>query len=211
MLIHERQPVHTAGTRLSEARAAMIMLHGRGSSAENILSLVSDLDHPEFAYLAPQAAGYSWYPQSFLAPLQQNEPYLSSALAAVAQVVRHVEESLPVRRIVLLGFSQGGCLTLEFAARHAAAYGGVIGLSAGLIGPDSTPRDYPGAFAGTLVFLGCSDIDFHVPKARVDQSVEVFTRMGASVTERIYPNMGHTINQDEIDVVKTMMDTLLKA
>ncbi|HVU15148.1 MAG TPA: alpha/beta fold hydrolase [Phototrophicaceae bacterium] len=211
MPIHEGQPVHSAGTRLSEARAAMIMLHGRGSSAENILSLVSDLGHPEFAYLAPQAAGYSWYPQSFLAPLQQNEPYLSSALTAVAQVVRHVREALPTKQIMLLGFSQGGCLTLEFAARNAAAYGGVIGLSAGLIGPDGTARDYPGAFADTPIFLGCSDVDFHVPKVRVDQSAEVFRRMGANVTERIYPQMGHTINQDEIDFVKSLMDALIKA
>ncbi len=211
MSIHEEQPVLSAGTRLSEARAAMIMLHGRGSSADDILSLVPELDHPEFAYLAPQAAGYTWYPYGFMEPLARNEPYLSSALGVIARLVRKVS-SVPIvgTRVMLLGFSQGACLTLEFAARHAARYGGVIGFSGGLIGADDTPRDYPGSFEGTPVFLGCSDVDFHIPKARVDQSAEVFRRLGATVTERLYRDMGHTINQDEIDQVKAMMEAVVE-
>ncbi|MFN8447871.1 MAG: hypothetical protein U0521_04605 [Anaerolineae bacterium] len=134
---------------------------------------MEDIDHPQVAFLAPQAAGYTWYPFSFLEPLERNEPYLSSALGVVKQLIgRANAAAVPTERIVLLGFSQGACLVLEFAARNAKRYGGVVGLSGGLIGADGTPRDYPGSLGGTPVFLGCSDIDFHIPKARVDESAE---------------------------------------
>ena len=206
---HEGQPVHTRGRRLTEARAAVIMLHGRGSTAESILSLVTDIDHPQVAFLAPQAAGYTWYPFSFLEPLERNEPYLSSALGVVKQLIgRANAAAVPTERIVLLGFSQGACLALEFAARNAKRYGGVVGLSGGLIGADGTPRDYPGSLGGTPVFLGCSDIDFHIPKARVDESAEVLTRIGGDVTERLYPGMGHTVNEDEIAFVKALIESV---
>ena len=209
---HHGRQVLTAGAVLSQARAAMVLLHGRGGSAADILSLVEYLDQPGFAYVAPEASGNTWYPHSFLAPLASNEPYLSSALAVVDGVLGDLGAAeLPPERTILLGFSQGACLALEYAARHARRYGGVVGLSGGLIGPDGTPRDYPGSLAGTPVFLGCSDIDPHIPKARVDLTAEVLRRLGGDVTERIYPGMGHTINEDEIAVVREIMAGLLAA
>ncbi len=205
-----QQPVLFMGEPLGQARAAMVMVHGRGATAEDILELAVELNRTGFAYLAPQAANNSWYPQSFLAPIASNEPWLSSALDRLSTVLQRVEEGgIPRERTILLGFSQGACLALEFAARHAQHYGGVAALSGGLIGPDGTPRDYPGSFAGTPVFLGCSDRDPHIPKERVQQSAEVLRRLGADVTMRLYPNMGHMVNQDEIDFVGGMMAALI--
>jgi predicted esterase len=194
-----------AGEPLGKARAAMILLHGRGASAEDIMTVGAELAQPGFAYLAPQAAGNAWYPNPFTAPLEANEPYLSSALEVVETLLARVEKTIPAQRVILLGFSQGACLTLEFAARHARAYGGVVAFSGGLIGPDSTPRDYPGDFEGTPAFLGCSDVDPHIRKDRVLEGGEVFKRMGAHVTVRLYPGMGHTVNQDEIDSVREIV------
>lgn len=206
---HQGQPVLAAGLPLKQAKAVMIMLHGRGASAEDILSLASELHQPGFTYLAPQAAGYSWYPNSFLAPLASNEPHLTSALAVIASLLAQaVDAGIEPERTILLGFSQGACLALEFVARNARRYGGVAGLSGGLIGPDGTPRNYPGSFDGTPMFLGCSERDFHIPKERVEYSAQVLQRMGGQVTARLYPNMGHTINQDEIHVVQAMMAAL---
>ena len=185
------------------------MVHGRGARAEDILSLVDELAQPGFAYLAPQAADNTWYPNRFTAPISGNEPWLSSALAFVGEVFDQIiQAGLLPERIMLLGFSQGACLTLEYAARNARQYGGVVGLSGALIGPDDTPRDYKGSLEGTPVFLGCSDVDFHVPKERVQQTADVFRQLGGEVTERLYPDMDHTINQDEIDFVRSMMRTL---
>ena len=207
---HQGQPLLAAGEPLDRARAAMIMVHGRGASAESILDLAIELNQSGWAYLAPQAAGDTWYPYSFLAPLASNEPGLSSGLAAIANVLAHVAQAgIPQERTMLLGFSQGACLNLEFVARNARSYGGVAGLSGGLIGPDGTPRDYPGSLAGTPVFLGCSDVDFHVPKERVQLTAEVLQRLGGKVTMRLYPGMGHIVNQDEIDFVRGMMATLV--
>jgi phospholipase/carboxylesterase len=206
---HQGQPVLAAGEPLANARAALVMIHGRGASAEDILSFSRELAQLGFAYLAPQAAGNTWYPNSFLAPIASNEPELSSALSLLDAVVAHVAAAgIPTERTMLLGFSQGACLTLEYAARHARRYGGVVGWTGGLIGPDGTPRDYAGSLAGTPVFLGCSDVDFHVPRARVDLTAEVLRRRGGEVTERIYPNMGHTVNQDEVDFARDMMAAL---
>jgi predicted esterase len=205
---HQGQPVLEAGERLGTARAAMILVHGRGASAADIMTLGAELMQPGFAYLAPQAAGNTWYPYPFTAPMESNEPYLSSALEVLATVLTSVEETVPAERVVLLGFSQGACLTLEFAARHARRYGGVVGLSGGVIGPDGTPRDYPGNFAGTPTFLGCSDVDPHIPKERVVASGEVFERMGAKVTVRLYPGMPHTVNEDEIRTVYEVIKAL---
>src|SRR5437763_5456198 len=203
---HQGQPVLTAGEPLDKAKAAMIMVHGRGASAEDILSLTPELNQPGFDYLAPQAAGYAWYPNRFLAPTASNEPGLSSGLAVIASLLEKLAEAgIPPERTIILGFSQGACLSLEFAARNARRYGGLAGLSGGLIGPDGTPRDYPGSLDGTPVFLGCSDVDFHVPKQRVQQSAEVLQRLGGDVTMRLYPGMGHMVNEDEIQFVRGMM------
>ncbi len=186
------------------------MIHGRNAAPANILSLVPLLDRPEFAYLAPAAAEGTWYPYSFLAERDRNEPGLSSALAMLERVVNDtVSGGVPKERIVLLGFSQGACLTAEFAAGHADRYGGVMVFTGGLIGPPGTTWPYPGTFKGTPVFLGSSDVDPHVPRARVAESREVFERMGASVTERIYPGMGHLVNDDEIQFARGVMDSIL--
>lgn len=206
---HQGQPIYAAGAPLDQARAAMIMLHGRGATAEDILGLAGEFRRPDFAYLAPQAAGFTWYPNRFLAPLASNEPYLSSALAVVAGLMEHIAAAgIPAERSVLLGFSQGACLALEFVARNARRYGGVAGLSGGLIGPDGTPHDYPGSLASTPVFLGCSDVDFHIPKARVEHTAQVLGRLGGAVTLRLYPNMDHTVNRDEIEIVREMMSAI---
>ena len=206
---HPGQPLAVAGKPFREAAAAMVMVHGRGATAESILELARELRHPELAFVAPQAAGYTWYPYSFLAPLERNEPGLSSGLARIGEVLDLLaSEGIPPERTILLGFSQGACLTLEFAARNARRYGGIAGLSGGLIGPPGTPRSYEGSLAGTPVFLGCSDRDPHIPRERVDETAEVLRRMGAEVTERIYPALGHTVNEDELEQVRRMMEGL---
>jgi predicted esterase len=207
---HRGQRVVTAGRPLSEARAAMILTHGRGATAESILDLARALDRPEFSYLAPQAAGNAWYPYSFLAPIEQNEPYLTSALQLLGAVVeRVVDAGIPPERLILLGFSQGACLTLEFTARNARRYGGIAGLTGGLIGPDDTPRDYTGSLDGTPVFLGTSDPDPHVPVGRVEETAAILERLGATVTTRIYPGRGHTVNMEEVEEVRKLMDALM--
>lgn len=188
----------------------MIMIHGRGGTTENILSLIESIDVPGFSYLAPQAPGNTWYPNSFLAPIPTNEPGISSGLKVIDDLVASIAGAgIDFSRIMLLGFSQGACLTLEYAARHARRYGGIAGLSGGLIGPDDTPRDYPGTFDMTPVFLGCSDVDFHIPATRVMQTAEVLKRMDADVTMRLYPGMGHLVNEDEIETVRRMMQCVL--
>ncbi|GCE15980.1 alpha/beta hydrolase [Tengunoibacter tsumagoiensis] len=207
---HQGQPVLIAGEPIEQAKAAMIMLHGRGASPEDILGLTTEIHQPGFVYLAPQAADYTWYPYSFLSPIEKNEPGLSSALTVITDLLAHLDASgISAERTILLGFSQGACLSLEFAARNARRYGGVAGLSGGLIGPDGIDRNYAGSLANTPVFLGCSDRDQHIPKERVDLSAQVFEKLGAAVTERIYPRMGHTINEDEITFVIEMMKGLL--
>jgi phospholipase/carboxylesterase len=204
--------ISASGAPLGRAKAAVILLHGRGASAESMLSFADVFAQPDVAYLAPQAPGSTWYPYSFLAPFGQNEPALSHALEMVASTVSHIaSHGLAPQRLVLLGFSQGGCLALEYAARNAQRYGGVVGLSAGLIGPPGTPRTYPGSLSGTPVFLGCSDVDAHIPVARVHESAEVLRRMGGEVTERIYPGMGHTINDDEVKHVRGILAGLVQA
>lgn len=209
MMLHQTQPILAAGQPLAEAQAAMVMIHGRGASAESILTLADEFDGENFAYLAPQAAGGAWYPNRFIVPVEQNEPYLSSALQRVGEVVNHLESNgIPAEKIILLGFSQGACLALEYAARNPKKYGGVAVLSGGLIGDKVSLENYSGDFAGTPIFLGCSDVDFHIPLERVHESTRILQQMGANVTERIYPNMGHTVNTDEIAFVQQMMSTV---
>lgn len=197
---HQGQPVATAGKPLAEAKAVMILVHGRGASAYNILELGHDLYHPDFAYSAPQAAGNTWYPYSFLAPIAQNEPGLSSGLQAIGTLVAEAEAAgIPADKIVLAGFSQGACLASEFVARQGRPFGGLLAFSGGVIGPPGSLRNDEGALAGMPIFLGCSDIDPHIPLERVHETAVIFEQMGARVNKQIVPNMGHTIIQAEID------------
>lgn len=206
---HQRQPILTAGLPLDQATAAMVLVHGRGATAESILTLAPALNVPGFAYLAPQAKGNSWYPNSFLAPIQSNEPGITSGMQAIDDVIARIGAAgVPLDRTFLLGFSQGACLALEYTSRHPRRYGGVAGLSGGLIGPEGTPRDYQGSLEGTPVFLGCSDVDSHIPAARVLETADVMRKLGGHVTARLYPGMGHTINEDEIAAVRSMMTEL---
>jgi predicted esterase len=208
---HGGQPVLTAGEPLGQARAALVLLHGRGASAADILALAGELAPPGCAGLAPQAAGHTWYPYSFLAPIERNEPHLSSALAAVRAVLARVAEAgIPPERTALLGFSQGACLALEFVARHARRYGGVVAFSGGLIGPDGTPRDYAGTLDGTPVFIGGSDVDAHIPLARMEESARVLERLGGAVDLRIYRGMGHTVNADELAAARALLAVLAR-
>lgn len=190
----------------------MIMIHGRNAGPRNILELALSLQHPDFTYLAPAAADGTWYPFSFLTDTARNEPGLSSGLGVIDRLMQEAEEKgIPRRRVVLLGFSQGACLSSEYAVRHAGPLGGLVAFSGGLIGPPGTIWDQPGRFDGTPVFLGCSDQDAHVPQARVDESAAVFTRMGAEVTERIYPGMGHQVNEDELAFTRELMESVVRA
>jgi phospholipase/carboxylesterase len=198
-----------AGAPLREASAAMILVHGRGASAEDIMLLGQELSMPGFTFLAPQAPGNTWYPNRYTAPIPSNEPWLSSALEALEMLLSRVEEVVPATRAVLLGFSQGACLTLEFAARHARRYGGVVGLSGALIGPPGTPREHPGSLEGTPVFLGCSDVDPHVAAADVLASGDVLRHLAGDVTVRLFPGLGHEVNEDELDHIRGLMRALL--
>ncbi|MEE8525508.1 MAG: dienelactone hydrolase family protein [Thermoanaerobaculia bacterium] len=209
---HQGQPVRAAGVSLERARALVLLVHGRGDTAENILTLAGELGLEDVAYRAPQAAGFTWYPQSFLAPIEHNQPGLSSGLAALAAVLEDAERAgIPSQRQVLLGFSQGACLTTEFAARNPRRYGGVVGFTGGLVGPAGTERDYPGSLDGTPVFLGSSDPDPHVPWIRVEETAEVLEKMGAAVALRRYPGMGHTINREEIEAARSLLDAVAES
>lgn len=209
---HAGAPVLLAGSPLAEARAALIMVHGRGASAEDILDLSNHLAGDGMAFIGPQAAGHTWYPHRFTEPIQRNEPWLSSALALLGHLTGQVEDAgIPSERIGLLGFSQGACLALEFAARNPRRWGGVFGLSGGLIGPPGTIWPDVGSLAGTPMFLGCSDVDAHIPAGRVEESAARLAELGADVTMRLYPGMGHTINRDELDHVQRGVDAMLAA
>jgi phospholipase/carboxylesterase len=206
LLMMHQETLCTAGQPLAKAAKALIMLHGRGGSAADILSLAPHLHVADYALLAPQATQSTWYPNSFLAPPAQNEPWLTDALAAVGRAVAQAESAgIGKDNIYFLGFSQGACLTLEYVARHAARYGGVVAFTGGLIGNRLYLDNYAGDFAGTPIFIGSSDPDPHVPAERVRASTALLTALGASVTERIYPNLGHTISQEEIDGANTLV------
>lgn len=198
--------IQTDGLPLEQAKKALILVHGRGASAKSILSLQENLNTEGFALLAPQAANNTWYPYSFLAPVEQNEPWLSSALQLLNELVADcVQSGIRSENIHLLGFSQGACLTLEFAARNAKRYGSVIAFTGGLIGDQINQHIYTGNFGQTPIFIGCSDADMHVPVQRVYASTNILKAMGASVTEKIYPGMGHTINEDEIEIANSLL------
>jgi len=203
---HAGEPLVAAGAPLGSSSVVVIMVHGRNAAPANILDLLPLLDRPDLTYLAPAAAGRTWYPFSFMAEKEKNEPGLSSGLWVLDQLVQDVVRGGIRRdRIVLLGFSQGACLAAEFAVRHADRYGGVILYSGGVIGSPGTVWDYPGSFAGTPVFLGCSDVDQYIPLARVHESADVLRSLGAIVDERIYPGLGHTVNRDEIDALRVLL------
>jgi predicted esterase len=189
-----------------ESRISAILLHGRGASGDDMLSLARELRTDDVTYLAPQAAMSTWYPHSFLTPIEQNEPWLTSALGIVEGLIEKLGgQGIPPGRIAIIGFSQGACLTLEHAARRPRRYAAVAGLSGGLIGPPGTPRDYAGSLDGTPVFLGCSDVDQHIPLDRVRESADVLRGLGAVVDDRIYRGMGHTVNADELKAVRVML------
>ncbi len=196
------------GPTLEAAESAVVLIHGRGDSPRGILALAPEFQAPRTAFLAPQATGFSWYPNSFLSEVELNEPWLSSALDRIGAAITTVTMVVPEERVVLMGFSQGACLALEFAARNTRRYGGVVALSGGLMGPDGAPRDYSGSLDGTPVFLGSRDVDAHISVVRVRESAQVMEGLGGEVEERIYPRMGHTINEDEIDWVSTLLASI---
>jgi predicted esterase len=201
MTLHHAGPPPPASARLT-----VILVHGRGASAADILGLAGEIAAADIAYVAPDAPGRTWYPYSFLAPFEQNEPQLTAALNTLDTIVTQLAaQNVPPQRLALAGFSQGACLSLEYAARHARRYAAVIAFSGGLIGPPGTPRRYPGSFDGTPVFLGCSDVDPHIPLERVEESADVLRAMGAAVEARIYPGMAHTINQDELAAARSIL------
>lgn len=205
-LVHDGEPLSISGRPLGEGPAVVIMIHGRNAGPTNILELAPLLRHPEFTYLAPSAAGRTWYPHSFLAPIQENEPGISSGIAVVHRLIDQAEaHGLTSDRIVLLGFSQGGCLAATAAHRRPTRYGGVVIYSGGLIGPPGTTWETAGSFEGTPVFLGCGDPDAHVPAERVHESAAVFAQMEAQVTARIYPDMGHTVSEDELAFTRQLL------
>src|SRR3954453_2731821 len=203
---HGGERVLMGGAPLETATGALIAIHGRGAGAEDIMALAREIAPPDVTILAPQAAGNTWYPYAFLEPRERNEPYLSSALRIVADLIAQVDEhGIPPERVALMGFSQGACLALEAAARNAQRYAGVMGFSGGLIGPPGTSFDFAGSLDGTPVFLGCSNVDPHIPKERVEESAAALARLGAAVDVRLYRGMGHTVNRDELEAARTML------
>jgi len=205
-LPHLTQPVYSAGAKLDEASAALILLHGRGATADDILSLSTYLDFPKLTYLAPQAEGYTWYPNRFILPVEQNEPYLSAALSKVEIIIKELEaHAIPVEKIFIGGFSQGACLASEYVIRNPRRYGGLLAFSGGYIGPLDIDRQPTGDLNGMPAFLGCSDVDPHIPLQRVKQTTTLLHAMSAKVVEKIYPKMGHTIVEDEIEHARQMI------
>ena len=204
---HGGERVLVDGVPLETAVGALIAIHGRGAGAEDIIALGKEIASPNVAILAPQAAGNTWYPYRFLEPTERNEPYLSSALQVVADLVARLgDHGIPPERVALLGFSQGACLALEAAARNPRRYAGVIGFSGGLIGPPGTSFDYAGSLESTPVFIGSSDVDPHIPKERVEESAVALGRLGAAVDVRLYPGMGHTVNREELEAARSLLE-----
>lgn len=197
---HQNQNTAQGGVDLKDAKAAMIMIHGRGASAESIIGLANEFNYQnKISFIAPQASGHTWYPYSFLAPTDQNQPGLNSALQVIFDLITKIEqEGISKENIFILGFSQGACLATEFVARHPNKFAGIIALSGGLIGDKVISDNYDGNLQNTPVFLGCSDVDPHIPKTRVDETEELFKKLNAKVTKKIYPGMGHLVNKDEI-------------
>jgi phospholipase/carboxylesterase len=208
MTIHENQTMLQSGTPLEAANAVMILIHGRGDSAQGIMGLSHEFEQSDMAFIAPQAANNTWYPFRFIEPTSRNEPYLSSAIQTVSNILELSQKHVSLERTFLVGFSQGACLALEVAARHGAKFGGVIAFSGGLIGDNLEIEKYKN-LEQTPFFLGCSDVDAHIPKARVEESALLLERLDANVTMRLYPNFGHAINQDELELARALIKTSL--
>jgi predicted esterase len=205
-MAHYDNPIIQIGTPLASATGAMVMIHGRGSNPDGILALTSHFRREGMAFLAPTADNGTWYPQRFLVPRRANEPYLSQALQTIDALVGQIAQAgIPIEKTLLLGFSQGACLALEYAIRHPRRYGSVVGLSGALIGADDELTGYVGGLDGVPIFLGCSDVDMHIPVERVHTTQTLFEAQGAVVTKRIYPNFGHTVNMDEIEAIREMV------
>jgi phospholipase/carboxylesterase len=206
---HQQSYTATGGMDPAEAKAAMIMVHGRGATAESILTLADEFGDHGLHLAAPQASQFQWYPYSFLAPTERNEPGLSSGLQAIWDLKQELNgKGFSDEQIIFLGFSQGACLASEFVARHPAKYGGLIAFSGGLIGDSVNAENYSGSLDGVPIFMGCSDIDHHIPEERVHESAAVFKKLGAEITVNIYPGMGHTVNQDEIEHALTIIQSV---
>ena len=209
---HQNAPVLAAGAKTEAARAAVILLHGRGGNAREILSLSGAFGRTDVAYVAPEASGNTWYPHRFLVPRAENQPHLDSAYRVVARLIADLaRRGLPADKVILAGFSQGACLASDYAARNPERYGGVFAFSGGLIGDRVSPADFAGDLAGTPAFVGCSDVDGHIPADRVRLTADILKALGANVTLRLYPGMGHTINQDEINAAKAIIDAVATA
>lgn len=207
---HGDQPIRTAGESLESADAAVVLVHGRGATAQGMLQFTEEFHHEGLAYVAPQAERGTWYPNRFLAPIDANEPHLSSALRHLDSAVERVRDAgIPTEKTLLVGFSQGACLASEYVARNARRYGGLGILAGGLIGPEGTPRDYDGSLSGTPVFLGVSDDDPHIPLERAEETVETLERMDGDVTFQVYEGLGHGIFPDEIEHVRGLVANLL--
>lgn len=207
---HQKSKILEHGSSLSRAKAAMIMIHGRGATAKGMLPLADQFAQPDFYYAAPQAQNHTWYPYSFLEPIEKNQPGLSSGLQLIYDLLDSIsQEGIPTVKIILLGFSQGACLVTEFAARHSQKLGGVVAFSGGLIGPKVSLENYSGSMDQTPVFIGCSDNDPYVPNERLDITSQVFEKLNANVNKQIYKGLGHTINEEEIKEVRGMMANIL--
>ena len=203
---HSAEKILTGGAELQSAEKAMIMIHGRGADASSILELSSQLRGDSIAFIAPQAEGFTWYPYRFIEKREANEPGISSGLALIDSIITALNKHRIARKdIFLLGFSQGACLAVDYAARNPDKYAGIFCLSGGLIGEKIEAADYTGDMQQTPVFLGCSENDFHIPEARVHESAEIFKSLNAKVTKKLYPNLGHTINRDEIDIINQIL------
>jgi phospholipase/carboxylesterase len=208
---HDDEPLVTGGADLAEATAAVVLVHGRGATARSILDLGREVSPDGVALLAPQAARNTWYPNSFLAPVEGNEPGRSSGLAAIDDAVATaVDAGIDRERVAVVGFSQGACLGTEYVARHPRRYGAVVALSGGLIGESVDVGSYDGSLDVTPAFLGCSDRDPHIPEERVHETADVLRTLDADVTVRIYEGMGHGVNQDEIDRVAGLVASLVE-
>lgn len=206
---HSGQHVLRSGAAVGVAQRAVIAVHGRGANAQDIIGLARAIDVPDTAWLAPEAAGHTWYPYSFLTPVEQNQPFLDSAISVIGGLLQHLEDSgVPAERVALLGFSQGACLVAEYTARHPQQYGGLVVFSGGLIGETIAAGDYPGSLMDTPVFGGCSDVDPHIPLARFETTGQVLAGMGGLVDFRVYQGMGHTIGLDEIAAARSLIESI---
>jgi phospholipase/carboxylesterase len=207
---HQEPKPHRHGASVGRAKAAMIMIHGRGATAKSMFPLADELAQPDFHYIAPQAQHHTWYPHSFLEPKEKNQEGIQSGMQVINDLVESLSNAgIPNENIILLGFSQGACLAQEYIARHPQKLGGIVGLSGGLIGQQVNPEHYKGTLENTPIFIGCGENDQHVPVERIHLTASVMEQLNGAVNKQIYPNMGHTVNEDEIKTIRAMMAKIL--